>query len=243
LDGLIIVDKPLGPTSHDVVARVRRILGGVKAGHCGTLDPGASGVLLVAVGRAARLFPFLSGHDKAYAGSIRFGFATDTYDAAGRPASPESNMMPAEEALRKAMRRFEGRIRQVPPAYSALKQDGQPLYKLARTGRSGLAAEVTYAGSPCPVVPLAESRNVRREPSSSLGSTSVGPAARPLASPADRRVGVLLAALTSGVEADLAQTAGPSWMKDLLPELGAHSPEGVRRPHGTGSCPDTSVRS
>lgn len=135
MDGLIVVDKPLGPTSHDVVARVRRILGGVKTGHCGTLDPGASGVLLVAVGRAARLFPYLSGHDKAYSGSIRFGFATDTYDAAGRPASPESNDLPAEEALRESMRRFEGRIRQVPPVYSALKQDGQPLYKLARENR------------------------------------------------------------------------------------------------------------
>jgi tRNA pseudouridine55 synthase len=135
LDGLIVIDKPLGPTSHDIVARVRRILGGVKAGHCGTLDPEASGVLLVAVGRAARLFPFLSGHDKAYAGSIRFGFATDTYDAAGRPTSPVSAGLPAEEALREAMRRFEGRIQQVPPVYSALKQDGRPLYKLARENR------------------------------------------------------------------------------------------------------------
>ena len=135
LDGLIVVDKPRGPTSHDVVARVRRILGGVKAGHCGTLDPDASGVLLVAVGRAARLFPFLSGHDKAYAGAIRFGFATDTYDAAGRPTTPVSDDLPGETALRTAMGRFEGRIRQAPPAYSALKQDGQPLYKLARANR------------------------------------------------------------------------------------------------------------
>ena len=135
MDGLIVVDKPRGPTSHDVVARVRRILGGVKAGHCGTLDPDASGVLLVAVGRATRLFPFLSGHDKAYDGVVRFGFATDTYDAAGRPATEPSEAMPAEPALREAMRRFEGVIRQVPPAYSALKKDGRPLYKLARENR------------------------------------------------------------------------------------------------------------
>ncbi len=135
MDGLIVVDKPRGPTSHDIVARVRRLLGGVKTGHCGTLDPEASGVLLVAVGRAARLFPFLSGHDKAYAGAIRFGFATDTYDAAGRPTTPEAAALPDEEALRTAMRRFEGRILQAPPAYSALKQDGQPLYKLARANR------------------------------------------------------------------------------------------------------------
>ncbi len=137
MDGLIVVDKPRGPTSHDVVARLRRILGGVKTGHCGTLDPEASGMLLVAVGRAARLFPFLSGHDKAYAGTIRFGFATDTYDAAGRPTAPESTDLPAEDALREAMRRLEGRIRQIPPAYSALKQDGQPFYKLARAEPRG----------------------------------------------------------------------------------------------------------
>ncbi len=135
MDGLIVVDKPRGPTSHDVVAGIRRILGGVKAGHCGTLDPEASGILLVAVGRAARFFPFLSGHDKAYAGAVRFGFATDTYDAAGRPTTPPSADLPDKASLRTAMRRFEGRIRQAPPAYSALKQDGQPLYKLARANR------------------------------------------------------------------------------------------------------------
>ncbi len=134
MDGLIVVDKPRGPTSHDIVFRIRRLLG-VKAGHCGTLDPEASGVLLVAIGRAARLFPFLSGHDKAYSGAVRFGFATDTYDAAGRPTTPESSNLPDEGALREAMRRFEGLIRQAPPAYSALKKDGQPLYKLARANR------------------------------------------------------------------------------------------------------------
>jgi len=144
LDGLIVVDKPRGPTSHDIVFRIRRLLG-VKAGHCGTLDPDASGVLLIAVGRAARLFPFLSGHDKAYAGSVRFGFATDTYDAEGRPTTPVSPDMPDEGTLREEMRRFEGRIRQTPPAYSALKRDGQPLYKLARANREVLveARDVT----------------------------------------------------------------------------------------------------
>jgi tRNA pseudouridine55 synthase len=135
LDGLIVIDKPRGPTSHDVVARIRRLLGGAKTGHCGTLDPEATGVLLVAVGRAARLFPFLSGHDKGYAATVRFGFATDTYDASGRPTIPESAELPAEGALREAMRRFEGRILQAPPAYSAIKKDGQPLYKLARANR------------------------------------------------------------------------------------------------------------
>ncbi len=135
MDGLIVVDKPRGPTSHDVVARIRGLLGGAKTGHCGTLDPEATGVLLVAVGRAARLFPFLSGHDKGYAATVRFGFATDTYDASGRPTIPESADLPAEAALREAMRRFEGPILQAPPAYSAVKKAGQPLYKLARANR------------------------------------------------------------------------------------------------------------
>lgn len=135
MDGLLVIDKPAGPTSHDIVARVRRLLGGVKTGHCGTLDPSATGVLAVAVGRATRLFPFLSGHDKTYAACIRFGFATDTYDAAGRPVPPESAAFPSEAGLREEMGRFVGRIRQVPPAYSALKRDGQPLYKLARADR------------------------------------------------------------------------------------------------------------
>jgi tRNA pseudouridine55 synthase len=135
LDGLIVVDKPRGPTSHDVVAYIRRLLGGAKTGHCGTLDPEATGVLLVAVGRAARLFPFLSGHDKGYAATVRFGFATDTFDASGRPTIPESADLPAERALREAMRRFEGPILQAPPAYSAIKRYGQPLYKLARANQ------------------------------------------------------------------------------------------------------------
>lgn len=136
MDGLIVVDKPRGPTSHDVVARVRRLLGGVKTGHCGTLDPEATGVLLVAVGRAVRLFPFLSGHDKGYAATIRFGFATDTYDATGRSIAPESADLPDQKALRDAMRGFNGRILQAPPAYSAIKRDGQPLYRLARANRA-----------------------------------------------------------------------------------------------------------
>ncbi len=255
MDGLIVVDKPLGPTSHDVVARVRRILGGVKAGHCGTLDPGASGVLLVAVGRAARLFPFLSGHDKAYAGSIRFGFATDTYDAAGRPASPESNMMPSEEALRKAMLRFEGPIRQVPPVYSALKQDGQPLYKLARENREIRVAprEVT----------------VRRFSLVSWGpplakfevECSAGTYVRSLAHDLGQELGCgahlaslrrtasgpfsLADALTLEDIEGLARSGPPDRflmpMKDLLPELPALTlrPEGVERVrHGNRILPE-----
>ena len=136
MDGLIVIDKPPGLTSHDVVLRVRRLIKGEKTGHCGTLDPDATGVLLVAVGKAARLFPYLSGHDKTYQGTIRFGFSTDTYDASGRPTSAESPDCPDENAVRRAMKKFEGRISQNPPPFSAKKLCGQPSYKLARADKN-----------------------------------------------------------------------------------------------------------
>lgn len=138
MDGLIVIDKPPGLTSHDVVLRIRKIIKGKKTGHCGTLDPDATGILLIAVGRATRLFPFLSGHDKTYRGTIRFGFSTDTYDASGRPTSAESSEYPDENTLQRAMRQFEGRIFQNPPPYSAKKLGGQPSYKLARASREVL---------------------------------------------------------------------------------------------------------
>ncbi len=135
MDGLIVVDKPSGLTSHDVVLRVRRLLGGGKTGHCGTLDPDATGILLVTVGKATRLFPYLSGSGKTYFGTMRLGFSTDTYDASGRPTSPESADLPPEDAVREAMKGFEGLIRQIPPPYSAKKLNGKPLYKLARANQ------------------------------------------------------------------------------------------------------------
>jgi len=131
-DGLLVIDKPAGLTSHDVVARVRRLLGVQRVGHGGTLDPDATGVLLVAVGQATRFFPYLSKEDKVYEGTIRLGFATDTYDASGRPSTEESRDFPGREDLVSAMKGFEGTIHQVPPAYSAKKLDGKPVYKLAR---------------------------------------------------------------------------------------------------------------
>lgn len=145
MDGLIVIDKPPGLTSHDVVLWVRRLLRNEKTGHCGTLDPDATGVLLVTVGKATRLFPYLSGHDKTYRGTIRFGFSTDTYDASGRPTSPESPDCPDENAVRGAMRKFEGRISQDPPPFSAKKLGGQPSYRLARADKDVIlkAQEVT----------------------------------------------------------------------------------------------------
>jgi tRNA pseudouridine55 synthase len=137
MDGLLIIDKPTGCTSHDVVLRVRRVLGQKRAGHAGTLDPEATGVLLVALGQATRFFPYLSGHDKTYEGRIRLGFSTDTYDASGEMASAETEAaaLPGREAVAGAMKTLEGDGLQVPPPYSAKKVGGKPAYKLARAGR------------------------------------------------------------------------------------------------------------
>jgi len=145
LDGLIVIDKPPGLTSHDVVFWVRKLIKGEKTGHCGTLDPDATGVLLVTIGKATRLFPFLSGHEKTYRGTIRFGFSTDTYDASGRPTSPENPVYPEENEIRGAMRKLEGKIFQTPPPFSAKKLGGQPSYKLARAEKDVIlkAQEVT----------------------------------------------------------------------------------------------------
>jgi tRNA pseudouridine55 synthase len=136
MDGLLVIDKPGGCTSHDVVQRVRKIAGTRRVGHGGTLDPEATGVLLVAVGQATRFFPFLAGAEKTYEGSIRFGYATDTYDASGRPTSEERGFDVPEEAVRAAMRSLEGRGFQIPPPYSAKKLRGKPAYELARAGRN-----------------------------------------------------------------------------------------------------------
>jgi len=132
MDGLILVDKPAGATSHDVVARIRRILDQQRVGHFGTLDPLATGLLLVAIGSATRLFPCYSRHDKVYSGEMRLGFSTDTYDAQGKPTSEESSLLPDRTTLVETIKRFVGILEQVPPPYSAKKLGGKPLYKWAR---------------------------------------------------------------------------------------------------------------
>jgi tRNA pseudouridine55 synthase len=132
MDGLILVNKPKGITSHDVVAQIRNILGIQKVGHYGTLDPLASGLVLVAVGKTTRLFPFYSKKDKIYTGRIRLGFSTDTYDSTGKPTSSEIKEYPQKAALLNSMKKFVGKIEQVSPAYSAKKYKGKPLYKLVR---------------------------------------------------------------------------------------------------------------
>ena len=136
MDGLLVVDKPSGPTSPDVVARMRRALNETRIGHTGTLDPMATGVLLLVVGKATRLAKFLSASDKSYDAVVRFGFATDTADAQGRPLGPPADRaMPSREAIEAALDTFRGTFLQRPPAFSAKKIDGQRSYKLARNAR------------------------------------------------------------------------------------------------------------
>jgi tRNA pseudouridine55 synthase len=132
--GLLLVDKPAGPTSHDIVDAIRRALGGPRCGHAGTLDPFASGLLVVAVGRATRLLRFLSAAEKSYEGLVRLGFGTDTDDATGRPLSEPRPVGFAAADLHAALAALEGEFDQVSPAYSARKHEGVPLYRLARRG-------------------------------------------------------------------------------------------------------------
>jgi tRNA pseudouridine55 synthase len=136
-DGLLLIDKEPGFTSHDVVQRVRRILKQKKIGHCGTLDPDATGLLLLTLGTATRLTRFLIRAPKVYEGIVRFGISTDTYDASGRvvaEAPPGALCGLTLDAITEAMRGFEGEIRQQPPPYSAKKVQGVKFYELARRG-------------------------------------------------------------------------------------------------------------
>src|SRR5512146_640261 len=135
MNGVLVIDKPAGPTSHDVVNRVRRILKERSVGHLGTLDPMATGVLPLVLGRMTRLAQFYTGAEKTYAGEIRFGFATDTYDAEGAPTSAPQTVQVTLEELRQLAGRFHGVIEQMPPPYSAKKIAGVPAYKLARGKR------------------------------------------------------------------------------------------------------------
>jgi tRNA pseudouridine55 synthase len=132
LDAVIVIDKPSGWTSHDVVARLRRVLSERSAGHLGTLDPMATGVLPVVLGRYTRLSQFYNQSEKSYEGEIRFGFATDTYDAEGEPSTAPCEVQVKLEELEKLSREFVGPQMQLPPPFSAKKINGVPAYKLAR---------------------------------------------------------------------------------------------------------------
>lgn len=133
-NGLLVLDKPAGMTSHDVVSLVRRATGEKSIGHLGTLDPMATGVLPLLLGKYTRLAQFFGQAEKQYTGHIRFGFATDTFDAEGTPAGEPALLTLDLEALRKLASSFYGELDQVPPVYSAKKLNGVPAHKLARAG-------------------------------------------------------------------------------------------------------------
>jgi tRNA pseudouridine55 synthase len=135
VDAVLIVDKPAGMTSHDVVARVRRIVGEKSVGHLGTLDPMATGVLPLVLGRFTRLAQFYNEADKRYEGAIRFGWATDTYDAEGQPAGTKQSVNLSLEQVQVAAAEFIGEIAQYPPPFSAKKIAGIPAHRLARKGQ------------------------------------------------------------------------------------------------------------
>ena len=135
MDAVLIIDKPAGMTSHDVVARVRRIVGEKSIGHLGTLDPMATGVLPLVLGRFTRLAQFYGEADKRYDGAIRFGWATDTYDAEGKATGPEQSVNFSLEQIQEAAKDFIGEIAQYPPPFSAKKIAGIPAHRLARKGQ------------------------------------------------------------------------------------------------------------
>ena len=138
MNGLLVIDKPSGMTSHDVVSQLRRATGESAIGHLGTLDPLATGVLPMLLGKYTRLAQFFGPLVKTYTGAIRFGFATDTYDAEGTPTSPPpvAAKLPSDEELQAAAAHFRGEVWQTPPQFSAKKVDGKPAYKSARKGEA-----------------------------------------------------------------------------------------------------------
>jgi tRNA pseudouridine55 synthase len=155
MDGLIVIDKPVGPTSHDVVARLRRILGERRIGHTGTLDPLATGVLPLVIGRATRLARFLSATDKTYEAEVTLGIATDSGDRDGQSVgAPYAGALPGRGEVDQALQQFRGSFQQRPPALSAKKIGGVRSYILARQGRlardghpAALADDTTSAGT------------------------------------------------------------------------------------------------
>ncbi|MGB7925215.1 MAG: tRNA pseudouridine(55) synthase TruB [Pyrinomonadaceae bacterium] len=171
VDGVVIIDKPAGWTSHDVVARVRRLLGERRVGHTGTLDPFATGVLVVLAGRATRLAQFVSGASKEYEAVIRFGYATETGDATGEPRrvgpdaggrAGESLMEWSDEQIEWALKGLRGDIEQIPPMYSAKKVKGRRLYELARRGEEIERAPVPVTVHVLEATAVADGPSLRR---------------------------------------------------------------------------------
>ncbi|MGX8693254.1 MAG: tRNA pseudouridine(55) synthase TruB, partial [Clostridia bacterium] len=134
MNGILLIDKPRDWTSSDVVAKLRGVLHEKRIGHAGTLDPMATGLLVLFIGRATRACSFAEAEDKTYRAALRLGLTTDTQDITGRVLREQDASAVTEEVLRAALRRFEGEIEQIPPMYSAIKQNGRKLYEIARRG-------------------------------------------------------------------------------------------------------------
>ncbi|MGL6024073.1 MAG: tRNA pseudouridine(55) synthase TruB [Cetobacterium sp.] len=134
MEGIIVVDKPIGITSFDVIRVLRRNLKERRIGHTGTLDPLATGILVICVGRATKLAQDIEGYEKEYVANLELGFKTDTYDTEGKVLDRTENFDISEETLKNVLETFKGDIKQVPPMYSAIKVDGKKLYELAREG-------------------------------------------------------------------------------------------------------------
>jgi tRNA pseudouridine55 synthase len=134
INGILVVDKPLGWTSHDVVKKTRNLLGGIKVGHTGTLDPDATGVLVLLIGRATKYARYFSDDKKRYCAEILFGRSTDTYDSEGKTTATGDTERVNLESLEEVIKSFIGDSEQIPPMYSAVKVEGKKLYQLARKG-------------------------------------------------------------------------------------------------------------
>ncbi|MDO4690820.1 MAG: tRNA pseudouridine(55) synthase TruB [Fusobacterium sp.] len=133
MDGIIIIDKPKGISSFDVIRKLRKILGFKKIGHTGTLDPLATGLMIICLGKATKLAADLEAEDKVYFASFDIGYSTDTYDSEGKVLERDERLI-KEEELKKSIENFRGSIKQLPPMYSAIKIEGKKLYHLARKG-------------------------------------------------------------------------------------------------------------
>lgn len=191
MDGVLIIDKPAGLTSHDVVARVRKITGERRVGHTGTLDPFATGVLVVLLGRSTRLAQFLSGDEKEYEAVIRLGFATETGDSTGARI-PETSVMSrsfSEEEIEGALASLRGEIDQTPPMHSAKKVDGRKLYELAHRGEQVERKPVRVKISEFEVTPLRVNEDATRDLAARV-ACSAGTYVRVLAEDLGKHLGV-----------------------------------------------------
>lgn len=229
LNGVLLVDKPAGPTSHDIVNTVRRLFRQRRVGHTGTLDPAATGLLVVLLGKATRLAGWTAAGDKEYSGLARFGTATDTLDADGRVTETRACDF-TEAELAAGVARLTGEIKQLPPQYSAVKVNGRPAYSLARAGVEAALKErtVTIKDFKAELVEEGESPLVRFSLACS-GGTYIRSVVRDLGALLDcpahlshlRRTRVGGFTVEQAVDLERIETAEPAERQRLLLPLGA----------------------